>query len=67
MDLQARIEEIQARINRLRKIIEQGELENYREPEPVIEEPVKEPKVNEEQLKRASELDALRSKLTRKK
>ena len=67
MDLKSRIDEIQARINRLRKIIEEGELENYREPEPVIEEPVKETKVNEEQLKRASELDALRSKLTKKK
>jgi hypothetical protein len=66
MDLETRIKEIRARIDRLRKIIEQGELENYSEPETVVKEPVVETKVDEEKLKRDSELNALKAKLMKK-
>lgn len=67
MDLQEKIQEIQARINRLRKIIEQGELENYSEPETVVEEPVVKTKVLEEQPKPKSDLDDIKAKLMKKK
>ena len=67
MDLQARIQEIQARINRLRKIIEQGEVENYAEPETAVEETIIETKVDKEKLKNSSEVNDLKSKLMKKK
>jgi hypothetical protein len=67
MDLQARIQEIQARINRLRKIIEQGEVENYPEPEATVKETIIETKVDKEKLKSSSEVNDLKSKLMKKK
>ena len=60
MDLQARIQEIQARIDRLRKIIEQGEVENRPEPGPIVEEPIEQPKPK-------SSADDLKAKLMKKK
>jgi hypothetical protein len=65
MDLQSRIQEIQARINRLRKIIEQGEVENY--PETTVKETIIETKVDKEKLKSSSEVNDLKSKLMKKK
>jgi hypothetical protein len=67
MDLQARIEEIQARINRLRKIIEEGEVENRPEPETTVKETIIETKVDKEKLKSSSEVNDLKSKLMKKK
>ncbi len=67
MDLQARIQEIQARINRLRKIIEQGEVKNYPEPETTVEETIIETKLDKEKLKSSSEVNDLKSKLMKKK
>jgi hypothetical protein len=65
MDLEARIKEIQARIDALRKIIEESEIDNNRpEPEATIEET----KVHEEQPKpKPSAADDLKAKLMKKK
>jgi len=60
MDLQARIAEIQARIDRLRNIIAEGEVDNSLEPETVVEEPVVQPKPK-------SSADDLKAKLIKKK
>jgi hypothetical protein len=60
MDLQARIQDIQARIDRLRKIIEEGEVENRPEPETVVKEPIEQPKPK-------SSVDDLKAKLMKKK
>jgi hypothetical protein len=60
MDFQTRIQEIQARIDTLRKIIEQGEVENRPEPETVVKEPIEQPKPK-------SNVDDLKAKLMKKK
>jgi hypothetical protein len=60
MDLQARIQDIQARINRLRKIIEEGEVENRPESETVVKEPIEQPKPK-------SDINDLKAKLMKKK
>ena len=60
MDLEARIKEIQARIDRLRKIIEEGEVENHPEPETAIKEPIEQPKPK-------SDINDLKAKLMKKK
>jgi hypothetical protein len=56
MDLKSRIDEIQARIDALRKIIDKGDSDNYSEPEIEIKE----------QPKPKSTSDDLKAKLMRK-
>jgi hypothetical protein len=70
MDYKSQVAALRARIDALRKIIDKGELDNYVAPKTIIEDlPIqtKHPSLDAEKLKKASELDALRSKLTKKK
>lgn len=67
MDLQARIVEIQARIDRLRKIVAEGEVDNSLKPENIVEEPIIETKVHEEQPKPKSDINDIKAKLMKKK
>jgi len=58
MDLKSRIDEIQARIDAMRKMIDKGDSDNYSEPE--IE-------VKEQPKPKSSAADDLKAKLMKKK